>query len=125
MCAQSCPTLWGPLHCSLLGSSVNGIFQVRRLAWVGSSSFRGSSQPRDQTCGSCVSCTGRQILLTRCHSGSPMAWNALCLFVSKDSALGISSFRKLFSSPFPGLARYLGTFLCHNTLIPMPSWQFS
>ena len=84
MCAQSCPTLWGPVDCSLLGSSVHGIFQVRILEWVGISSFRGSSQPRDQTCGSCVSCTGRQILLTRCHLGSPMTWNALCLFVSKD-----------------------------------------
>ena len=32
--AQSCPTLCDPLDCSLLGSSVHGIFQARVLEWV-------------------------------------------------------------------------------------------
>ena len=32
--AQSCPTLSDPRDCSLLGSSVHGIFQARVLAWV-------------------------------------------------------------------------------------------
>ena len=31
--AQSCPTLSHPLDCSLPGSSVHGIFQVRVLEW--------------------------------------------------------------------------------------------
>ena len=31
--AQSCPTLHDPMDCSLLGSSVHGIFQVRVLEW--------------------------------------------------------------------------------------------
>ena len=31
--AQSCPTLSGPMDCSLLGSSVHGIFQARVLEW--------------------------------------------------------------------------------------------
>ena len=56
---QSCPTLCDPVDCSLLGSSVHGISQVRMLEWVAISSFRGSSQPRDRTC---VSGIGRQIL---------------------------------------------------------------
>ena len=31
--AQSCPTLWDPMDCSLSGSSVHGIFQARVLEW--------------------------------------------------------------------------------------------
>ena len=38
------------MDCSLLGSSVHGIFQARILEWVANSSSRGSSWPRDQTC---------------------------------------------------------------------------
>ena len=32
--AQSCPTLCNPMDCSLLGSSVHGIFQALVLEWV-------------------------------------------------------------------------------------------
>ena len=45
---QSCPTLWDPMDCSLPGSSVYGILQVRILEWVTMSFSRGSSQPRGQ-----------------------------------------------------------------------------
>ena len=31
--AQSCPTLRGPMDCSLTDSSVHGIFQARVLEW--------------------------------------------------------------------------------------------
>ena len=31
---QSCPTLCDPMDCSLLGSSIHGIFQARVLEWV-------------------------------------------------------------------------------------------
>ena len=31
--AQLCPTLGGPMDCSLLGSSIHGIFQARVLEW--------------------------------------------------------------------------------------------
>ena len=31
--AQSCPTLWDPMDCSLPGSSIHGIFQARVLEW--------------------------------------------------------------------------------------------
>ena len=51
-----------PLHCSLLGSSVHGIFQSRILVGVAISYFKGSSRLRDLTCISCVSCVGRWIL---------------------------------------------------------------
>ena len=42
-------TLGDPLDCSLLGSSVHGIFQARILEWAAMLSSRGSSQPRDRT----------------------------------------------------------------------------
>ena len=47
--AQSCPTLWDPMDCSLPGSSVHGILQARILEWVGAPFSRGSSRPRDRT----------------------------------------------------------------------------
>ena len=34
VCAQSCLTLWDPIDCSLLGSSVHGISQARIPEWV-------------------------------------------------------------------------------------------
>ena len=68
--AKSCPTLWNSLDCSLLGSSVCGIFQARILDSVAIFSSRGSSQPRDQTCVSCISHIGRRILYHWCHLGS-------------------------------------------------------
>ena len=45
--AQACLTLCDPMDCSLLNSSVHGIFQARILEWVAISFSRGSSQPRD------------------------------------------------------------------------------
>ena len=54
--AQSCPTLGGPVDCSPPGSSVHGILQARILEWGAISFSRGSSQLRDWTQVSCVSC---------------------------------------------------------------------
>ena len=48
-----------PVYYSFPGSSVHGIFQARILEWVDISSSRGSSQPRDRTWVSCVSCRKR------------------------------------------------------------------
>ena len=42
------------MDCSLPGSSVHGIFQVRILELVAISFSSGSSQPRDQTWVSCI-----------------------------------------------------------------------
>ena len=52
--AQSCPTLCGPMNCSLPHSSVHGIFQARVLEWVAISFSRGSSWPRDWIQISCI-----------------------------------------------------------------------
>ena len=47
--AQSCPTLWDLMDCSLPSSSVHGIFQSIVLEWIAISFSRGSSRPRDRT----------------------------------------------------------------------------
>ena len=57
--AKSLLTLCAPMDCSPPGSSVHGISQARILEWVVTSFSRGSSQPRDRTC---ISCIGRWIL---------------------------------------------------------------
>ena len=84
-------TLCDPMVCTSPGSSVHGISQGRILEWLTISFSRGSSQPRGQTC---VSCIGRQILYhwaTRAcwceHWGvkvrcSPM-WTLRCLYLFK------------------------------------------
>ena len=60
--AQLCLTFCDPTDCSQSGSSVHGIFEARILEWVAISSARESSQSRDQTPASSVSCIGRRIL---------------------------------------------------------------
>ena len=46
--------------------SVHRVFQANILEWVAISSSRVSSQPRDQTHISYISCTGRQVLFHSC-----------------------------------------------------------
>ena len=50
---KSCPTLWDPMDCNLLASSIYGIFQARILEQV-AISFSRSSQPSDWTQVSCI-----------------------------------------------------------------------
>ena len=59
MCAkslQSCQMLCDPMDCSPPDLSVHWILQARKLGWVDILGSRGSSQSRDQTCISYVSC---------------------------------------------------------------------
>ena len=49
-----CLTLCDPMNCSPPGSSVLGILQERILECIAISFSRGSSQPRGQTCVSCI-----------------------------------------------------------------------
>ena len=62
------PTLCKPTDYSPSGPSVHRVFQARMLEWVAISSSRGFSQPRNQTC---ISCIGGQSLY-HCTS-----WGAL------------------------------------------------
>ena len=57
----------------------HGISQARILEWVAMSSSRGSSQPRDWTCISCISCTGRGVLYQLSHQGSPTRAPTKCI----------------------------------------------
>ena len=59
---QSCLTLNSSRDCNPPGSSVHESLQTRILEWVAMVFSRGSSQPRDWTCVSRVSCIGRRIL---------------------------------------------------------------
>ena len=63
-----------PLDRSPPGFSVHLISQVRIVEWAAISFSRGSSQPRDRTCVSYVSCIGRQVLY---HWDTREAWNQL------------------------------------------------
>ena len=67
-CVWLCATLWTVVHQAPLSM---GILQERILEGVAIASSRGSSQPRDQTCISYVSCIGRWVLYQQCHLGSP------------------------------------------------------
>ena len=60
--AQLYPTLCDPMDYSQPGFSVHGILQARVLRWVAVPFSRGSSQPRDQTHISYVSCIGSRVL---------------------------------------------------------------
>ena len=45
--SQSCLTLCDPMDCSLSGSSVHGILQVRILEWITIPTSKGSSLTKD------------------------------------------------------------------------------
>ena len=61
---HSCPTLCNPKDCSPPSSSVYGILQARILGWVAIAFSRPSSQCRDQTHVSCVSCIAGRFFTT-------------------------------------------------------------
>ena len=61
---QSCLTLCDPMDCNPPSSSVHGILQAKILEWVVVPSSRGSSQPKDRTHISCVSCVAGRVFTT-------------------------------------------------------------
>ena len=79
MCAPSCPTLGNSVNYSQPGSSVHGIFQARIMEWAAISYSRGSSETRDRTTVSCVSCIGSGCL-----------YHCAAREVHKDSSFSIS-----------------------------------
>ena len=73
-CAKSlqlCPSLCNSKEGGPPGSSVHGILQAGILEWVAMPSSKGSSQLRDRTYISYVSCIGRQVLYHYHHLGIP------------------------------------------------------
>ena len=83
MCAKSLqlhPTLCDPMDCCPPGSSVHGILQARILEWVAIPFSRGSSQPREQNC---ISCIGRWGCLSLGPPEKPLIWYPLVLFTQE------------------------------------------
>jgi len=62
VCCSVMSDSYDSIDCSLLGSSVHGIFQARILEWVAMPFSREFSPPRDQTWVSCISCIEGWIL---------------------------------------------------------------
>ena len=73
---QLCLTLCDPMDCSLPGSSVHGISKARILEWVAIFYSKGSSQPRDQTHVSCVSCGSLPLSLWS-EVLNPLCWSQI------------------------------------------------
>ena len=120
-----CLTLCNPMDCSPPGSSVHGIFQARILEWVTISSSRGSSQPRDRTLVTCVSCIGRRILY-HCATWEAPSHKCLgCYFtiMSKMHKLTFTSYKNndKWMRHLPSRSFLSLTFLCPCGHIPMES----
>ena len=79
---QSCPTC-DPVDHSPPGFSVLGIFPPRILEWVAMPSSRGSSQPRDRNCLSCISSIAGTLYMLR-HWGSPGILVVLFNFLAEE-----------------------------------------
>ena len=73
---QPCQTPCDPMHRSPPGSSVQGILQARILECVAISFSRRSSQPRDRTRVSYVSCIVRQVLYHQHHLVVAGCWHS-------------------------------------------------
>ena len=67
---ESCPTLCNLMNCSQPGSPDHRILQTRILEWVSMPSSKGSSQSRDRTCISYISCINRRVLYHQHYPGS-------------------------------------------------------
>ena len=68
--AQSCPPLLQPHGLQLTRLLCPQDFPGENTEWVALPISRGSSQPRDQTCASYISCIGRRVLNHKHHLGA-------------------------------------------------------
>ena len=93
-------------------SSVHGILQARILEWVAIPSSRGSSQPRDQTQVSYVSCTGKRILYHQHHLGS---LSVQANFIAEQVKLGGDPCASFFLTQQEG-----STVICRMNQLSMP-----
>ena len=98
---QLCPTLCDPMDCSLPGSSVRVILQARIPEWVAMPSFRGSSQPRDRTQFSSVSCIASRFFIHWANLGRPPA-SQQTLFLSLKLIKITNWSRKMWSWGWQG-----------------------
>ena len=121
--AQSCPTLWNPMDCSLPGSSLHGIFQARVLEGVAISFSRGSSQPRDQARVSRIA--GRQFTLWATREVLTQREVSFYIKVSSVDLILPSSQIDLYTS-FPSLLPSPNLPLCLPTICNLlGAWPLS
>ena len=93
------------MDCNPPGSSIHGISQAKILEWVAISFSRGSSQPRDRTC---VSCVGRQIIHhSATREAQPALLMVLKLTLQVHSCLKAFAFALLLNLPRQYSFRYL------------------
>ena len=90
--AQSCLILWDPMNCSPPGSSVHGALQARILERVAMLSSRGIFLPEERTCGSCVSCTGRQVLYCWSQAAEVLILTPSCGLGGLDGNFSVPQF---------------------------------
>ena len=89
------------MDCSPPGSFVRGVSHARILEWVAISSFRESSQPRDWTHISCISCISRWVLYQLSHKfSSVQLLSRVWLFATpwataRQASLSITNSRSL------------------------------
>ena len=93
------------LHtCSLRGSSVHEIFQVRILEWVAISSSRGSSWPKDGTHVFCVPLCWQADSLPLHHQGNHLLWEKDFLYSQKLPKVNSLYFWKIrYANIKPGI----------------------
>ena len=93
-----------PMDCNLPLSSVHGILHPRILELVALPSFKVSSQPRDRTHVSYVSCIGRRVLYRWRHLEAP--FSSWCLSKARPTYSTYSR-RKLSRYPHPWVMLHL------------------
>ena len=79
--SQLCPTLRDPMHYSLPGSSIHGIFQARVLEW-GAIAFSGKWPSKSNILGTCLPSAGIPNWGTWCRAQNPC-------FLRRNSAIVI------------------------------------
>ena len=132
---QSCPTLcdpWTIVHQAPLSV---GILQARIMEWVAMPSSRRSFPPRDWTCVSLVSCTGRRVLYHSRHLWSLRAslWTPdpyiSCLVpISTCTSDWMSSLAHPSTNLWPSLSSLLllwSPFPVAQAKAPKPPWFLS
>ena len=104
--AQSCPTLWDPLDCSLPGFSIYGIPQAIILEWITISFSRGSSWLRDRTWVSRIG--GRRFNL----------WALITIWTVTGDTICYITYRKINTIPSSWLQFPDFLFLTRNSHVP-------
>ena len=105
---QSCPALCDLMDYRPPSFSVHGILQARILEWVAMPSSRRSSQPRDQTCISCIFCIAGRFFTAE-PLGKPigiytLAYLFLFWFPCQDISFTRTGTLSTVPSPMPNIS---------------------